>query len=374
VQQTLSVPGFGTIGSNGQLVVNPLLAAPATITVLSTGAGSNTKQVSTGTVTGGTNSLPVAVNDTATVFEDCSATPSSTACTTPISINVLANDSGSSGGTVALSGAPVLGNASVNADGSIAYTPALNANGTDTFTYNVTVNGQTSNDATVTVNITPVNDAPTAVDDNTGALAGVQNSINVLANDVDPDGPADLASAVIVNGNAALAIISGTVFKGGVVTFTPPAQNPAGNYTFTYSAIDQSGAVSANAATVTVTLSSGEAIVPAKTQYTQTKGRWTLTGIVSPAAGQTISMSYLDGTYKVNGACTGNAAGTVVGTAPTDARGNFTVDQILTSTSGVLNPSNTLGNSTGFWCSPPRNIRYSSSLSHATTDQAIAFK
>jgi hypothetical protein len=373
VQQSLTVPGFGAIGSNGQLVVNPLLAPPATVTVRSTGSGSNTMQVSTGSVSGGTGSLPVAANDTATVFEDCSPTSSSTACTTPVTISVLANDTGVTGGTVTVASAPVLGTVTVNADGSIAYTPSLNASGTDSFTYNVTVAGQTSNDATVTVTITPVNDAPTAVNDNTGALAGTVNSVNVLANDTDPDGPADLASAVIVNGNAALGIVSGTVFQGGVVTFTPPAQNPPGRYTFTYNAVDQSGTVSAIPATVTVTLSGGEAIIPAKTQYTQNKGRWVMSGTVSPDGGQTITMTYVDGTYKVNGACTGNAAGTIVGTAPV-LNGNFTFDQILTSTSGVLNPSNTLGNSTGFWCSPPRTMLYSSSLSQGTTSQAIQLK
>lgn len=374
VPQNLTVVGLGNIGANGQLVVNPILAPPASVTVLSTGTGSNTLQVSTGTVSGGTAALPVAVNDSATVFEDCSQTASSTLCATPLSINVLANDTRAAGGTVAIVTAPVLGTATVNADGSISYTPQLNASGTDSFSYNVTVSGQVSNEASVTVNITPVNDAPTAVNDSTGALAGAQNSINVLANDADPDGAADLASAVIVNGNPALGIVSGTVFNGGVVTFTPPAQNPPGNYTFTYSAVDSAGAISANTATVTVTLSGGEAIVPAKTQYTQNKGRWTLTGTVSPANGQTINMVYVDGTYKVNGACTGSAAGTLVGTAPTDARGNFTYDQILTNTSGVLNPSNTLGNANGFWCSPPRTIRYSSSLSTATNNQALQLK
>jgi len=159
-----------------------------------------------------------------------------------------------------------------------------------------------------------------------------------------------------------------------VVTFTPPAQNPTGTYTFTYNAADQTGVPSATPATVTVTLSGGEAIVPAKTIYTQNKGRWTLSGTVSPANGQTITMTYVDGTYKVNGACTGSAAGTVVGTAPSDPNGNYLYDQILTNTSGVLNPSNTLGNSGGFWCSPPRTIRYSSSLSTTTNNQALQLK
>jgi VCBS repeat-containing protein len=374
VNQTLTVSGFGAVPSTSQLIVNPILAVPATITVISTGGGSNTAQVGTGVVNAGAATLPVAVNDSATLFEDCSAAPSQVACASPLVINVLANDTKAVGGLVALTTAPVLGTATVNANGTISYTPNLNANGTDTFTYNVTVGAQTSNNATVTITITPVNDPPVANDDTSGALRAVQNTINVLANDTDPDGAADLASATIVTGNASLGIANGAVFAGGKVTFTPPATTPAGTYTFTYNAVDQSGTPSAAPATVTVTLATAEAILPAKAIYTQAKGRWTISGTDSPIAGQTITMSYDSGTYKVAGACTGNATNLVVGQAQVDATGNFLYDQILTSTSGVLNPTNTQQNATGFWCSPPKNIKFSSSLSTATSSLAISLK
>jgi Bacterial Ig domain len=374
--QTLTVEGFGAIPATGQLIVNPLLAPPATVKVLSSGSGLNEMQVSTGAVAGGAATAPVAVNDTATVFEDCSATTSATACATPLNINVLANDTAAAGGTVTVVSPPVLGTATVNADGSISYTPKLNANGTDSFTYHVTVGTQVSNDASVTVTITPVNDLPVAINDTAGALRGVSNSINVLANDNDPDGAADLAGVQIVNGNANLGIASGTLIAGAVVTFTPPSTTPAGPYTFTYTAIDKSGAASATPATVTVNLSTTEAIVPAKAIYTQSKGRWTLSGTISPVAGQTITMTYVDGIYKVNGTCpvSSNAAGTVIATATADALGNWLYDQVLTNTAGVLNPSNSLGNSTGFWCTPPKTMRFTSSLTGASTTFSISLK
>jgi VCBS repeat-containing protein len=373
VPQTLTVSGFGTIPAGGQLVVNPILAPPATVTVLSTGGGSNTMQMSTGTVNAGAATLPVAVSDSASVFEDCSATPSNVVCASPLNIAVLANDTKAVGGTVTISSNPVLGTAVVNADGSVSYTPNLNAFGTDTFTYNVTVGTQVSNDATVTITITGVNDPPVASNDSSGALLNVQNTINVLANDTDPDGVADLANATIVSGNAALGIADGAVFPGGKVTFTPPSTTAPGTYSFTYQAVDQSGAVS-NTATASIIVSSVEAIIPAKAIYTQSKGRWTISGTDSPIAGQTITMTYDSGTYRVNGACTGNAAGIVVGQAQVDPTGNFLFDQILTSTAGVLNPSNTQQNSTGFWCTLPRNIIYSSSLSTATNSLSISLK
>jgi hypothetical protein len=374
VNQTLTVSGFGTIPAGGQLIVNPIVAPPATVTVISTGGGSNTLQMTTGAVNAGALTQPVAINDSATVFEDCSATPSQVACPTPLNINVLANDSKAAGGTVTIASNPVLGSASVNpADNSVNYTPNLNASGTDTFTYTVTVGTQVSNSATVTINITPVNDPPTANNDSTGALRNVQNSVNVLANDVDPDGAADLANATIVTGNASLGIADGAVFAGGSVTFTPPLTTAPGTYSFTYQAVDQAGAAS-NTATVSVIVSSVEAIIPAKSIYTQAKGRWTISGTDSPIASQTITMKYDSGTYRVNGACTGSAAGIVVGQAPVDGTGNFLFDQILTNTAGVLNPSNSQQNSTGFWCTLPRNIIFSSSLSTATGSQAISLK
>ncbi|MGE5325241.1 MAG: cadherin-like domain-containing protein [Actinomycetota bacterium] len=367
VAQTLDVEGLGAIDpATGRLLVNPLLAPPATVRVISSGGGINEFQVSTGAVAGGTTTLPIAQNDAATTLED-----------TPVIINVLPNDVNVAGGVVSLASLPALGTAQVNADGSITYTPNLNANGTDSFTYHVTVGTLVTNDASVTVAITPVNDPPVAVNDTTGALRGFANSVNVLANDTDPDGAADLASAVIVTGNANLGIAAGSAFPGGIVTFTPPATTAAGSYTFTYNAIDQAGAVSATPATVTVTVSTTEAIVVAKSIYTQNKGRWTVSGTVSPTEGQTITIAYdpaTAATYKVNGQCTGNAAGIIIGTAAADSLGNWLFDQILNSTSGILNPSNTLGNSTGFWCTPPKTLRITSSLSGISVTAAISLK
>jgi hypothetical protein len=218
-----------------------------------------------------------------------------------------------------------------------------------------------------------------AIGDTTGALRGVSNSVNVFANDTDPDGTANLTggSAVIVAGNAALGITAGTSFPGGVVTYTPPATTAAGPQTFTYNAVDADGLVSATPATVTVNVSAGEAIVVAKSIYTQAKGRWTVSGTDSPAAGQTLTIQYdpaTAATFKINGVCSGNAAGTVIGTATVDALGNWLLDLILSSTAGVLNPSNTGGNSTGFWCTAPKTLLITSSLSSGTAKPAISLK
>ena len=137
--------------------------------------------------------------------------------------------------------------------------------------------------------------------------------------------------------------------------------------------------LSAIPAAVTVNVSAAEAIAVAKDIYTQNKGRWTVGGTVSPAAGQTLSIKYDLGTaptYKVNGVCTALTAANnpVIGTAGVDALGNWLLDFILSNTAGLMNPSNTLGNSTGFWCTPPKNMRITSSLTGTSVNSAIQFK
>ncbi len=357
----LPLPGAVDTLSPATWTLSPIAAPPSKVQVLSSALGSNTYQVTTGT--GTPAGIPVAVNDTATTLED-----------TAVIINVLANDTNAAGGTVSLVAAPALGTAVVNLDGSVTYTPALNRNGADGFTYRVTVGTTVSNVASVAVNITPVNDAPVAVNDVGGALRGVPNSINVLANDTDPDGLADLASAIIVTGNPSLGIVAGASFAGGVVTFTPPATTAAAVYTFTYVAVDASG-VQSLPALVTVSVSATELIIPAKAIYTQKTARWVVTGTDSPAAGQTLTIKYVDGIFRVNGVCpaTSNAAGTTIGTAVVDGLGNWAYDQALTSLVGVLNPSST-GNTVGFWCTAPKTVRITSSLSAASATFPISLK
>jgi hypothetical protein len=370
VPQTLTVQGFGTINvSTGQLLANPRLAVPSIVTVLSTGGGANSRQVRLGTVSGGTSTAPVAVNDSITTVED-----------TAVTISVLGNDTAASGGTVNVVSRPVLGTASVTANGTITYTPNSNASGTDTFTYTVTVGTAVSNEATVTVSITPVNDPPSAINDSVGALAGSSTTANLLANDTDPDGASDLASVVIVTGNASLGLTAGTVFPGGNVTIAPTAGTLGGNYTFTYNAVDVAGMQSLTPATVTVAVSSQESIQPAKTQFTQNKFRWVITGTVTPNSSQTMSITYLDGTYKpAGGSCAAplSAAGTVLDTPVVDVTNTYTWDFILPKTSGVLNPTNTgdNGKSGGFWCTTPKTIRITDTQTGVfTAPQTISLK
>ncbi|MGS0692926.1 beta strand repeat-containing protein [Shewanella sp. 30m-9] len=80
---------------------------------------------------------------------------------TATNINVLGNDSfEGSNPVVTIDSQPANGTVTVNADGTVTYTPNDNYNGDDSFTYTVT-SGGVSETATVEVNVTPANDAPT---------------------------------------------------------------------------------------------------------------------------------------------------------------------------------------------------------------------
>jgi hypothetical protein len=350
----------------GQFSVTPLAAPPAKIRVVSAAGGLNEYQVTTGVSASPSDTIPVAVNDDVTTVED-----------TPLTISPLANDTLNgnplpTGAVVTITGAPRIGTMGIiNADGSFLYTPNPNVNGNEGIAYTVTVGGVVSNTAYITIAITPVNDPPVAVNDTATGLANRAIQINVLANDTDPDGQADLAAAanLTVATKPAGSTATATGGAGGLVSFTGSA---AGTYTFSYRAGDQAGVLSANAATVTVSVAASETITITRSDFVRNNFRWRLAGTDNVLAGQTLTISYVNGT--VRGGPTNGAAGTVIGTAVVDATGAWALDQIVSGT-GLLNPSNTGGNATGpFWASPPTQIRVTSGLSGVSATRSISLK
>jgi hypothetical protein len=377
--QTLTAPGFGIL-ANGQLVVNQLLAPPATIQVSSSGRGSNTHQVTTGmpvaagsgggtgggSTGGGTTPepVPVASNVGAATFEGV-ATPIELTNDPSLSIVLLTN------GT--------LGTVTLGAQaGTVIFTPNVDASGTDTFAFQLrTASGLTSNTATDTVTIAPANDAPTAVAETVNAIANASTSVNLLSNDTDPDGAEDLARVVIDSADPRLGTVT---VDGGVVTFKPqalPSGTTSVSVPLTYHAVDTSNAASSSV-TSTIRIFATETIAPVRWQYTTSQNRWVVSGTVSPNMAQTMRITYAAGTYNVwstsqnRFVCGGNAAGTLVGTAVTDGTGTWTFDQSGINPNSLLNPTNSNNNATApngartnFWCTTP-TVRITSLASGAS--------
>jgi len=126
------------------------------------------------------NDVPVAADDTGTTAEN-----------TPISINVLDNDSDADGDnlTVVSVGSLSSGTASINADGQgITFTPEPGFSGQVVFTYTAEDDNGGSDSANVSITVNAVNDGPTAVNDTGSTDENDAVNIAVLANDSDPDG------------------------------------------------------------------------------------------------------------------------------------------------------------------------------------------
>ena len=132
------------------------------------------------------------------------------------------------------------------------YTPDPDFNGTDTFCI-VSCAGGICDTTIVVVTVHPVNDGPTAVDDVASTDEDVPTTIDVVANDTDPDGSIDSTSVVIL----APPVSGGTATPNpdGTVDYVPGADF-VGTDVFTYLVCDDGvpAPILCDTATVTITV------------------------------------------------------------------------------------------------------------------------
>ncbi|HOK86480.1 MAG TPA: Ig-like domain-containing protein, partial [Tenuifilum sp.] len=198
------------------------------------------------TVKSGTNVVPVAVNDAASTYVN-----------TPVTIPVLANDSGLDDGfgSLYIYSQPQFGTVVVNANRTVTYTPSYMFVGTETFQYVVEdVDGDYAL-ATVTVTVTDRPDAqPVANDDRRGCSFNQSVVVDVLFNDTGLD---DAPVAVTIS--EAPAQGTAIVNSNNTVTFTPET-GFIGTMTFRYTVTDADG--DSDDALVTIRVKEGVNIVP----------------------------------------------------------------------------------------------------------------
>jgi len=187
----------------------------------------------------GGNTDPVAAADQVETEED-----------TPLTnINVLANDSDDDGDTLSIAGTPTAehGTVTVNADGTLNYTPDADFNGSDTITYVVSDGNGGTATGTVAVTVTPVNDGPVAGDDAYTTTAGsALTNLDVLANDSDPEG-----DTLSIDGTPTAANGTVTVNANGTINYTPNA-GFVGSDTITYAITDDQGGSAIGTVAITV--------------------------------------------------------------------------------------------------------------------------
>jgi Bacterial Ig domain len=201
----------------------------------------------TSIVTGGI-AAPTTVNDSY-----------STAFNTPLVIGapgVLSNDNTNGGGamTAVLVTGVTSGSLTLNANGSLTYTPTATFVGPASFTYRAVNSAGPGNVATVTITVNAP-PAPTTVNDSFATAVNTPLTIpapGVLANDNSNGGGAMTAALIAGPSNGAL-----TLGTDGSFTYTP-SPGFSGGDSFTYRAVNAGGP--GNNATVTISVSG--AILP----------------------------------------------------------------------------------------------------------------
>ncbi|MGU3793883.1 tandem-95 repeat protein [Vibrio diabolicus] len=171
------------------------------------------------------NDAPVAKDDTAMTDED-----------TPVTIDVLPNDTDVDGDKLSIQSASVLeaqGKVEI-VEGKLVFTPAENFNGDAEITYTIT-DGSLTDQATVNVTVNAVNDTPvveSSIADQTLAEDFTPYTIDLNTAFSDVDG--DLTFSVSGNSNVNVSI------ENGIATISPTA-DWNGSETLTFTATDPSG-------------------------------------------------------------------------------------------------------------------------------------
>ncbi|WP_045481075.1 tandem-95 repeat protein [Vibrio owensii] len=214
---------------DGKLVFTPAedFNGEATITYVVTD-GELTDEATVSVTVNPVNDAPVANNDSTTTDED-----------TPVTIDVLPNDTDVDGDTLTIVNASVPAEQGMVeiVDGKLVFTPAENFNGDATISYTVS-DGALEDEAEVSVTVNPLNDAPTTENAIPSQVlqedfAEYTINLNDAFSDVD-NLDSELTFSVSGNSNIQVSIVD------GIATITPTA-DWNGSEELTFIATDPSG-------------------------------------------------------------------------------------------------------------------------------------
>ena len=200
----------------------------------------------------------LSVNDAPNAINDNANTPFETSVTVPVYTNDTDIDGSVVPSTVSTNGVlqPSNGTVSVDGNGNITYTPDNGFSGQDIFEYEIWDDGtpSLSDIAQVTIQVaSQTNSPPVAVDDNAEVDEDDEVTIDVLANDSDPDGNLDPTSVETGNGllEPSNGIISYINPSTGAITYIPNADF-SGEDSFEYKVFDDEGLFDVGLVSVTV--------------------------------------------------------------------------------------------------------------------------
>lgn len=184
------------------------------------------------------NQLPQAVDDTASTSEDNS-----------VAIAIMDNDSDPDGDNLSIASYTQPANGNVSQSGNnLVYSPGSGYFGTDNFSYTIS-DGFDNRSANVTVTVTEVNNSPIAEADSANVGQGNSVTINVLANDSDPDGDTLTIDGFTQGGK-------GTVIQeGSQLKFTSTGKR--GGDSFSYTISDGKGGFASTTVSISIGRTSG---------------------------------------------------------------------------------------------------------------------
>ncbi|NBV54602.1 MAG: tandem-95 repeat protein, partial [Proteobacteria bacterium] len=186
-----------------------------------------------------------AVNDTANVTAGQS-----------VNINVRGNDFDPQGDSFVVSrivSGPSVGSAILNSNGTVTYNSVGRDAYTTTFTYEIRDSKGATDIATVTVNVAAAPNNVVAQNDSTTTSFQTPVTINVLANDFDPQGDTFTVIGATQGRNGGVVNYQGN----GIFHYAPPAGGLedfgfVGTDTFTYTIMDSRGATSTATVSINV--------------------------------------------------------------------------------------------------------------------------
>ncbi len=226
----------GLLGIGPRIVTSSLSPGTHSITASAIDSGELSNSSRIEIIVNDHNEPPIAFTDHFSTNED-----------TPLNMNVLANDTDPENDalTIGAINQPSNGQANINNNNTINYSPNLNFNGQDSLTY-TTTDGLGGNSSTqVIIDVVPVNDNPTAKDDNTATDKNTDAIIDVLANDTDVD------NDQLTIGEVTTLAHGSAIIESSKIKYTPNL-NFVGLDEFDYSASDGNGGNSQASVTVNV--------------------------------------------------------------------------------------------------------------------------
>ncbi|WP_341218465.1 Ig-like domain-containing protein, partial [Neptunomonas phycophila] len=312
--------------TNGTVAINPDGTITYTPDANFTGSDTITYTVSDGN--GGTSTATVAV--TINAVNDNPTTTGESATTdedTPVTVDVLANDSDVDGDTLSVDSATAAnGTVAINPDGTITYTPNANFTGSDTITYTVSDGNGGTSSAIVNVTVDPINDAPTTAGESATTDEDTPVTVDVLANDSDVDGDTlTVDSATAGNGTVAIN-------PDGTITYTPNA-NFTGSDTITYTVTDGNGGTATATVAVTINAVNDSPSTAGESATTDEDTPVTIDVLAndSDVDGDTLTV---DSASAANGTVAINPDGTITYTPDANFTGSDTITYTVTDGNG----------------------------------------